>query len=86
MNDEVLEAIKKCIEEALEHDVDSLSLDDSLTDDLDMQSIHIVTFQVALEDAFQIEFDPLRDDFYEIFRTVSSVYQVVKTKIHEREY
>lgn len=85
MNDKALEAIKNCIEEALEHDVATLSLDNSLTDDLNMESIHIVTFQVALEDAFQIEFDPLQDDFYEIFRTVSSVYQAVKTKIHERE-
>ena len=83
MNIQIFEKIKECIEVALERKISDLSLGDSLTDDLGMESIHIVTLQVELEDTFQIEFDPLQDDFFEIFRTVASVYQTIERKLHE---
>ena len=81
---EIMETIKKCAELALERKLDSFSPGLSLTDDLNMESIHLVAFQVEIEDAFQIEFDPLQDDFYEIFRTVFSVYQTVEKKLLEK--
>ena len=84
MRDEIIEIMKKCAELALERKLDSFPHDASLTDDLNMESIHLVSFQVELEDAFQIEFDPLKDDFYEIFQTVSSVYQAVEKKLREK--
>lgn len=84
MRDEIIEIMKKCAELALERKLDSFPPDASLTDDLNMESIHLVSFQVEMEDAFQIEFDPLQDDFYEIFQTVFSVYQAIEKKLREK--
>ena len=81
MNDILLAGINKCINRALEKEVQSLCSEMSLIDDLGMESLQLVTLQVELEDEFDIEFDPLEDDFYEIFQTIGTVYQTVKSKL-----
>lgn len=81
MNKEIFNRIRKCINASLEHDAEHITLDMSLTDDLEMESLHIVTLQVELEDEFAVQFDPLEDDFFEIFQTVGSVYDAIERKL-----
>lgn len=85
MKEETFDRIKKCIVYAVEHDVGCLSSETSLTDDLHMESIHIVSLQVELEDEFGIEFDPLEDDFFEIFQTIGSVCETIEKKLENRK-
>ncbi|MBR4318421.1 MAG: acyl carrier protein [Oscillospiraceae bacterium] len=80
MEQETLEIIKKCVEKALEKNVPELHFEMSLSDDLEMESLQIVMLQVELEDAFGISFDPMEDDFFQIFSTVGGVYTAVKRK------
>ena len=70
MNDILLAGINKCINRALEKEVQSLCSEMSLIDDLGMESLQLVTLQVELE-----------DDFYEIFQTIGTVYQTVERKL-----
>lgn len=81
MDDIIFNRIKKCVEAALECQVEQFYANMSLTDDLDMESLQIVTLQIELEDEFNISFDPLEDDFFEIFRTIGSIYSTVKRKM-----
>lgn len=48
-----------------------------IADDLQMDSFDIVTLQVVLEDNFGFEFNPLEDDFEEIFQTMGNLEQFV---------
>lgn len=81
MNDVIYNRIKKCIDKVLEHEISSIRGDMSLMDDLGMESLQLVTLQVELEDEFEIEFDPLEDDFYEIFQTVDTIYYTIERKL-----
>ena len=81
MNNELFNRIKKCINTTLEQEDEQITLEMSLTDDLEMESLHIVTLQVELEDEFAVQFDPLEDDFFEIFQTVGSVYEAIERKL-----
>ncbi len=51
-----------------------------IADDLQMDSFDIVTLQVVLEDNFGFEFNPLEDDFEEIFQTMENLEQFVRSK------
>ena len=51
-----------------------------IADDLQMDSFDIVTLQVVLEDNFGFEFNPLEDDFEEIFQTMGNLEQFVRSK------
>ena len=85
MNNEITEKIRQCIETALEQEVPSVSPEMLLVRDLGMESIHIVTLQVELEEMFGIQFDPLEDDFYAIFQSVDSVYKTIERKLKNYE-
>ncbi len=81
MKDSIFERVCKCIESASECSLSNLSVEMSLTDDLGMESLHIVTLQIELEDEFGIQFDPIEDDFFEIFCTVGSLYEAINRKV-----
>lgn len=51
-----------------------------LADDLQLDSFAIVTLQVAIEDNFDILFDPLEDDFVEIFCTIGHLVRFIAGK------
>ena len=51
-----------------------------IADDLQMDSFDIVTLQVVLEDNFGFVFNPLEDDFEEIFQTMGNLEQFVRSK------
>lgn len=80
MEQKILDMIKECVEAALEESVSELNYDMSLSDALGMGSLQIVMLQVELEDKFGISFDPIEDDFFQIFSTIGSVYETVKRK------
>lgn len=52
-----------------------------LAEDLQLDSFSIITLQVAIEDNFHIRFDPLEDDFVEIFRTIGQLVDFVDRKL-----
>lgn len=81
MNNEIFQRLSKCIDSALESKVDDINMAMSLIEDLKMESIHMITLQVELEDEFGIQFDPLEDDFFIIFQSVASVYEIIERKL-----
>lgn len=54
--------------------------DTKLADDLQMDSFDIVTLQVALEEMFEFEFNPLEDDFVGIFENIENLERFLWTK------
>ena len=54
-------------------DISKISLDNSLRDDLKLDSINLVNLQVEIEDCFNIRFNPLETDLGLIFKTVDSL-------------
>lgn len=81
MESPIWERLQTCIRAALESENVAISPEMSLTEDLNMESMHLVSLQVEIEEAFGIEFDPLDDDFFHIFQTVNSVYQTIAEKL-----
>lgn len=60
-----------------------ITRDTDLKLDLGLDSIGLVVLQVNLENQFGIQFDPLEDDFDEIFYRVQDVYRYVCRKLTE---
>lgn len=52
-----------------------------LAENLQLDSFSIITLQVAIEDNFHIQFDPLEDDFVEIFCTMGQLVDFVDRKL-----
>lgn len=48
-----------------------------LQEDLSLESIHILMLQVTLEETFCFRFDPMEDNFRQIFASVKSVCDYV---------
>lgn len=83
MDQGLLDRVADCIESACEGSVSGMRPESRLREDLHMESLQLVLLQVELESAFGFTFDPLDDDFREIFRTVESVCRYVKGRIDE---
>lgn len=84
-NEEILEKVINIIIEnfpQLEEIQDLLwNQSTRLADDLQLDSFSIITLQVAIEDNFHIQFDPLEDDFVEIFCTMGQLVDFVDRKL-----
>lgn len=78
MNNVLYERVVRCIEKSMENADGEVTVDSRLQEDLGMTSLELVMLQIALEEEFLIAFDPINDDFGEIFQSVSSVYSFVK--------
>lgn len=52
-----------------------------LKDDLNLDSLHLVELQVAVEDHFRIRFDPADHDFLGAFTTVGGLAGYVEAKV-----
>ena len=50
-------------------------------DDLGFDSVNLLYLQVAVEDEFDIKFDPILDDFSEIFRNLKNLCECVERKL-----
>lgn len=55
----------------------------SIEHDLCMDSLEMVGLQIAIEDEFRFEFDPMNDDFEKCFATYSNLCTYVEEKIRE---
>lgn len=60
-------------------DINKISLDDRLRDDLKLDSINLVNLQVEIEDCFNIRFNPLETDLAFIFKTVDSLLSFLES-------
>jgi acyl carrier protein len=49
-----------------------------LREDLGLDSLHLVEFQVAIEDAFRVTFDPADEEFLDAFSTIGSLETYVR--------
>lgn len=58
-----------------------LNEDTKLAADLQMDSFSIISLQVSIEDNFGLYFDPLEDNFVEIFCTIGSLVKYISSKI-----
>lgn len=52
---------------------------------LGFDSIMLVILQITLEDTFHIRFDPVKDDFREIFSTVGTICSYVENSLGAEE-
>lgn len=55
--------------------------DTKLAADLQLDSFSIISLQVSIEDNFGLFFDPIEDDFVEIFCTIESLTNYISSKI-----
>ena len=80
MDRDLFDRIVDCIQTACEGAAGEVRPESRLQENLGMESLQLVLLQVELEAAFGFTFDPLEDDFRQIFRTVESVYGYVKAR------
>jgi acyl carrier protein len=64
-------------------DISKINSDDSLRDDLKLDSINLVNLQVEIEDCFNIRFNPLEADLALIFKTVGSLSRFLQSGEHD---
>lgn len=83
MNEQMYDKIVECIKKSLEHPVLDIQPEYRLQEDLGMNSLELVNLQIALEEEFLVLFDPIEDDFYQIFQSVQSVCLYVEEHVDE---
>lgn len=78
--EEVLQIVKRIMDEHFSDIIQKKTIlpEDRLQEDLGLDSVHLVDLTVALEDEFDIRFDPISVDFIEVFRTVDSLVNYIK--------
>jgi len=81
--EEVLKIIRRIIKERFHRVVQNkpILLEDKLGDDLGLDSVHLVDLIVAIEDEFNIRFDPMEVDLVEVFKTVESLVNYITKNI-----
>lgn len=84
MNVNLEEQIGACLETVLGYPLKTTlpeAREIRLQEDLGMESLQLVELQIELESMFRITFDPMEDDFFEIFQTVGSLYDTMERKL-----
>jgi acyl carrier protein len=66
-------------------DANPILPDHSLREDLELDSLGMVNLQVAIEDEFDIRFDPVETDLTEVFETVESLAEFIQKYTQENE-
>lgn len=80
MKNEVEKRILECLNRVLSVSVETLGTEVNLRDELEMDSMTMVMFQVEIEETFQFTFDPIEDDFGEIFETIGSLSSYLESR------
>lgn len=80
-DNQIKEKILSLINEGLERNYKELEESCSMERDLMMDSLDMVSLQLAIEDEFHFEFDPLNDDFEKCFATYGSLCAYVTEKL-----
>jgi len=62
---------------------ENIKMKSTIREDLQLDSISIINFQVLIEDEFDIIFNPMETDLVEVFTTISSLYKYVKMELDE---
>lgn len=88
MRDEILDGVQGIIEEMLQEnyrDFDQQITEDMrLREDIGLDSIDLVVLQVEIEDQWDIRFNPLDDDFLEIFDSINSLCEFLELRFDEK--
>ncbi|MEY8284158.1 acyl carrier protein [Lachnospiraceae bacterium 50-23] len=88
MRDEILDGVKGIIEEMLQENYrgfdQQITEDMGLREDIGLDSIDLVVLQVEIEDQWDIRFNPLEDDFLEIFDSINSLCEFLKLRLDEK--
>ncbi len=71
----IFDKIKDIISQELDVDPDKITMDSSLQDDFDADSLDIVDIVMSIEDEFDVE---IPDDSEDIFKTVGDVVRYVE--------
>ena len=58
----------------------TFTADMHLRDDIGLDSIDLVILQINIEDRFHVRFDPLKDDFSEIFYSIGTLCEFLDKK------
>ena len=74
----VLEKMKKIIAEQLDADIDSITLETDIQDDLGADSLDVVEMLMSIEDEFEIE---IPDEKIESLKTVGQVVAYIEENI-----
>jgi len=61
--------------------LEDLSSGSELHRDLGLDSLDIVRLQVAIEDHFDVRFDPIRDDLAEAFLSAGSLLKLIRSLV-----
>lgn len=69
---QIFDKVVRIIHDVLENE-EVVTREATLVDDLMFDSVSLLYLQVAVEDEFDIRFDPLTDDFTSIFYSVDSL-------------
>lgn len=56
-----------------------------LREDLELDSLAMVNLQVAVEDKFDIHFDPIETDLTDVFETVGSLGDFIENQLAEKQ-
>jgi len=59
-------------------DENNITLESRLREDLELDSLAMVNLQVAIEDEFDIRFDPVETDLTEVFETVGTLINFIE--------
>lgn len=73
----IFEKVQKIIAEQLGTDVDEVTLESNIVDDLDMDDLDIIEFAMAIEEEFDIE---IPDCNLDNMNTVGDVVEYIKAK------
>ena len=71
----VFEKMKKILSEQLDADIDSITLDTDIQDDLGADSLDVVEMLMSIEDEFEIE---IPDEKIESLKTVGQVVEYIQ--------
>lgn len=73
----VFEKMKKILAEQLDADIDSITLETDIQDDLGADSLDVVEMLMSIEDEFEIE---IPDEKIEGLKTVGQVVEYIQEK------
>lgn len=83
MGSDLEKRISDCVQTVLGHPLKESGPHVRLQEDLEMESLQLVELQVELETVFSITFDPIEDDFFEIFQTIGTLRGAVAKKLED---
>ena len=81
MEQKIYNKVVNCIKSVMKNKEQEIRPESRLQEDLLLESIHILMLQVALEEVFYFQFDPMEDNFRQIFATVKSVSDYVSEHV-----